>query len=253
MKILNRFSLFILAVVTISSCNLDNGFIQKRKYQKGYHVSWKKNIITKVKNETEPASFSAESTESKSIDRDKNLILTASIENKIEYSTPLIRSNAAKKDIQTKMIISTPCDIIIFENGEEVEAKVLEINENEVKYRKCNNLDGPLLVVSKSKIFAIKHANGTKTMINEPANQYSSYVSPEDEHGPQDKSQGIAIGLWFFLGILGLHRFYLGHIGIGVLYLLTGSLCGIGWIIDGILFLTGGLKPKNGKYYDKVI
>ena len=137
-----------------------------------------------------PASFSAENPASESSNTDENLILTASIENKIEYSTPLVRSNAARKDIQTKMIISTPCDVIIFENGEEVEAKVLEINENEVKYRKCNNLDGPLLVVSKSKIFAIKHPNGTKTMINEPANQYSSYVSPEDEHGPQDKSQG---------------------------------------------------------------
>mgnify|MGYP006128509697 CR=1 FL=1 len=100
---------------------------------------------------------------------------------------------------------------------------------------------------------AIKYANGSKTVINEPANQYSAYTSPEDEQGPDDKSQGIAIGLFIFLGILGVHRFYLGHIGIGVLYLLTGSLCGIGWIIDGILFLTGDLKPKKGKYYDKVI
>jgi len=45
----------------------------------------------------------------------------------------------------------------------------------------------------------------------------------------------VAYLLWFFLGLLGVHRFYLGHIGMGILYLFTGSLFGIGWIID--LFL----------------
>ncbi|MSP57974.1 MAG: TM2 domain-containing protein [Flavobacteriaceae bacterium] len=65
-----------------------------------------------------------------------------------------------------------------------------------------------------------------------------------------DRSLIVAVLLWFFLGLLGIHRFYIGHIGMGVLYLLTGGLCGIGWLIDGILFLTGGLKPRNGNYTD---
>ena len=44
MTLFKRFSLFILLVVAISSCNINNGFIQKRKYQKGYHLSLKKKI-----------------------------------------------------------------------------------------------------------------------------------------------------------------------------------------------------------------
>ena len=44
MKLLNRLSILILLVVAISSCNVNNGFIQKRKYQKGYHLSMKKKI-----------------------------------------------------------------------------------------------------------------------------------------------------------------------------------------------------------------
>lgn len=36
-----------------------------------------------------------------------------------------------------------------------------------------------------------------------------------------------------------MHRFYLGKIGSGILYLLTGQLFGIGWIID--LFLLGSM------------
>ena len=46
------------------------------------------------------------------------------------------------------------------------------------------------------------------------------------------KSLGIAYLLWFFFGILGIHKFYLGRIGMGILYLLTGGFFGIGWFID---------------------
>lgn len=35
-----------------------------------------------------------------------------------------------------------------------------------------------------------------------------------------------------FIGIAGIHRFILGHIGMGLLFLFTGGLCLIGTIID---------------------
>ncbi|WP_428740155.1 TM2 domain-containing protein [Tenacibaculum sp.] len=56
------------------------------------------------------------------------------------------------------------------------------------------------------------------------------------------KSKGVAYLLWFFLGGISAHRFYLGQIGIGILYLLTFQLFGIGWIID--LFILGGMVDK---------
>lgn len=53
------------------------------------------------------------------------------------------------------------------------------------------------------------------------------------------KSKLVAFLLWFFLGWLSMHRFYVGKIGSGILYLLTGQLLGIGWIVD--LFLISGM------------
>ena len=62
------------------------------------------------------------------------------------------------------------------------------------------------------------------------------------------KSKTAAIVLSIFLGELGIDRFYLGYIGMGILKLCTGGLFGILWLIDLIRIITGGLKPKNGQY-----
>ena len=42
----------------------------------------------------------------------------------------------------------------------------------------------------------------------------------------------IAFILCFFLGIFGVHKFYEGKIGSGILYLFTSGIFGIGWLID---------------------
>ena len=53
-------------------------------------------------------------------------------------------------------------DNIILKNGEEINTKIIEINESNVKYKKYNNQDGPLYTISKDKIFLIKYSNGEK-------------------------------------------------------------------------------------------
>ena len=56
------------------------------------------------------------------------------------------------------------------------------------------------------------------------------------------KSMAVAYVLLIVLGYLGIHRFYLGKIGTGILYLLTLGLFGIGIIVD--LFITAGSVRK---------
>lgn len=60
------------------------------------------------------------------------------------------------------------------------------------------------------------------------------------------KNKTTAILLSFFLGCLGVDRFYLGYTGMGILKLLTAGCCGILALIDFIRLLTGSLKPADG-------
>lgn len=62
--------------------------------------------------------------------------------------------------------------------------------------------------------------------------------------GKKAKNKWVAVLLCFFLGYLGIHRFYEGKIGTGILWLITGGLCGIGWLIDFIILLC-----KPNPYY----
>ena len=54
----------------------------------------------------------------------------------------------------------------------------------------------------------------------------------------------IAFLLHAFLGLFGAHRFYLGKIGTGIIFLLTGGLLGIGYIYD-IITLNGQIDELN--------
>ncbi|NLM84861.1 MAG: TM2 domain-containing protein [Clostridiales bacterium] len=62
------------------------------------------------------------------------------------------------------------------------------------------------------------------------------------------KSRLVALLLCFFLGALGVHRFYVGKVGTGVLWLLTAGLGGIGVLVDFIMICVGSFTDKSGYF-----
>jgi hypothetical protein len=67
-------------------------------------------------------------------------------------------------------------------------------------------------------------------------------IAPEEGH---DWLTTLLLSI--FLGKLGIHRFYTGHIWIGVLMFLTLGCCGILWIVDLVMILTDSFKDSDGR------
>lgn len=72
---------------------------------------------------------------------------------------------------------------------------------------------------------------------------YNAKTTYRDE--ASSKSRLVALLLCIFLGCLGVHRFYIGKIGTGVIWLFTAGCFGIGWIIDIIMIACGKMRDKD--------
>jgi TM2 domain-containing membrane protein YozV len=64
--------------------------------------------------------------------------------------------------------------------------------------------------------------------------------------GVSEKGFVPTVMLCFFLGALGIHRFYVGKIGTGIVQLLTFGGLGIWALVDFIMVVTGNFKDGQG-------
>ena len=62
-----------------------------------------------------------------------------------------------------------------------------------------------------------------------------------------DKGFVPTVLLCFFLGVFGVHRFYVGKIGTGILMILTVGGLGFWALIDFIIIVTGNFKDAQGR------
>ena len=72
----------------------------------------------------------------------------------------------------------------------------------------------------------------------QPYNYQQNYVNQKDKW--------VALLLCIFVGVFGVHNFYVGKHFKGLLYLFTHGIFGIGWIIDIISIATGNFTDSKG-------
>ena len=83
---------------------------------------------------------------------------------------------------------------------------------------------------------------GTEVFTNSvpvyPNQQYAEACSP--------KSKMLALVLCFLVGYLGIHRFYVGKYGTGIVWFVTAGCFGFGWVVDIIMIAIGSFTDNTG-------
>lgn len=221
---------FIIGFLASCSTTTDvvsNKRIQKRKYNKGFNFkSHKKsnpiialNINKKLNTINEKLINNSKVGTNDYLMASEDLIIDQSFESefeKLKLLTP----------VTTKKI-----NTINLNENNNVNIKALK----EVKNNIFNNktLEEEKIELTSSN----KHNKKVKKVVKKIVKSGNNTPLTDDE-------KLIAIILLVFLGVVGAHRFYLGDIGMGVLYLLTAGLCGIGVLIDLIKLLTDKMEKK---------
>jgi len=97
--------------------------------------------------------------------------------NAISYQRKII------KKYQSNLLNNAPdeCDEIVLYGGERIKAKIVEITDAEIKYKKCDNQNGPTFTALKSDVKEIKHSDGSIETITAPSKTDSSTIAPRKD------------------------------------------------------------------------
>jgi hypothetical protein len=189
-------------ILVFSSCTME-----KRVYMPGYYVDWhnqknnqdKQNIVIyKNDKKTEQNKISTNAllenktstpTPTQPINNDNNLLVSTNniiipiTSHSLGFSKKE-NSHEKYKPFDTKTKNNTKgstddCDIIVLLTGEKIKAKVIEIGEERIKYKLCDNQDGPTISINKSDVSLITHPDGTEEIItaDDPNTLYQNYLN----------------------------------------------------------------------------
>jgi hypothetical protein len=94
--------------------------------------------------------------------------------------------------------------VIYLKNGERIMVKVLEVDKGVIKYKRCDNLDGPLFTVRKTSLAMLQYYNGIKEDLEFEAGVQDYAPSKPVE---QKKQNGLGLAA-FICAVAGFFLFF---------------------------------------------
>ena len=139
-------------------------------------------------------------------------------------------------------------DTLVTRHGEAIVVKVSRITPQEIEYKHFDNPDGPLIVVLKSGVAAIRYANGTREAFNadEPAATSTPVITEPAYALPTTKKMPLVQGDLYVQGQMDAQMYYRKN---GALWgtAITTFLIPPAGLIVGVA--TGASRPSPGNFF----
>ncbi len=119
--------------------------------------------------------------------------------------------------------------MIVMKNGDEIPAKVFEIGDTEIKYKKCDNQNGPTYSLKKEDVLMVKYPNGSKDVFAQPKHQNGqqqhTYKTGNLQYGNEIVGKPVStnrkMDFWSFLSFLSGMLMFLPYFSIGYYVLMA--------------------------------
>jgi hypothetical protein len=133
---------------------------------------------------------------------------------------------SGKKDTTLKAATVGACDRIMFTDGSEKQAKILEVGPDEIRYKICDRPEGPVYVTSKSQVFMVVYENGSKEVFEDQQTPVFK-IGDNEEMPPMQKpvKKRKSLAVWALIASLAtfsplyVAAPFVGGIIMGTLYL----------------------------------
>lgn len=133
---------------------------------------------------------------------------------------PVFKMNDYEKSDIPFDVQQNKCDTIFLKSGSLLLGKVEEIGQSEIKYRKCNNLTGPIISISKSEVTSIHYSNGTRDYFGPSDSYIPNRPIPTYNNNPVLKTEGLGLA-GFISGLVGL---FIAGIPLGTIGVVFGAI-----------------------------
>jgi hypothetical protein len=216
-------NLFILSAsaILLFACGSHQAHHKGISYSK--MPTWKANKKGEQKDveSTQPASAELNVVSETEIDPTTSQAIYASTVNEFEgldltiasFSEPEKPLVALEPTIQSA-VPSDSCDEIIMRSGDILSGKIIELNPTQVKYKKCDYLTGPMVVINKEDVFMLRYSNGSKEVFNQTKSASNDSAQPGTSTNPNEAyfkakktdsmtNWGLAVGILGCFPILG--------------------------------------------------
>lgn len=221
--------------------------IEKRLHRPGYHVEWKKSQPSKSRSQEVASNTESDKNARKEINQKESEVASPELSahdntdendgrwrpaNELAYR--LASDYQYNQQNAPDLFFQDECETLVMVDGRRLAVKVIEINQQEIKYKKCDYLQGPTITVDKKDVDRIIYANGAEDII-------SGYSAPESR-SPRSSSESDGQPVQKRLEIMALMSMLFGITGLFIAAIVFGLMA---IIFAMISFMKFSANPKE--------